>query len=463
MGRTQTNIYQKLLEFQSVRQYLTQSIGAKKSKINPNASFEELIDSVDVSQYLRGLVIFLDYFQYASNPYELIQYIENIYRSNDKQAKSEFVQCIDNFVSWLKAKGYSDKTVLKYQAHVRAFIHKNHFSFSFKNWDADSERQIENEKKGIDIGLIKEILWKIPEYTNDYYLKMLVEGMQKTGLGSAEIRSLTFGDLRYRFKNNGNGDEEKFVAIEKRREKSNVPFLTYLYGDYKRKVIKHLEMHPKSEYSDKQSWLLKTYNQFDKLFSTAYKNLIEKEYPEFRDEKRKIATLHWYRHVFCASAEIVGCPKVLIDRFVGHKGDSIQNIYHNIPKKKALEYFKKIQEELFGIRESDTREQIEKQIMDRLMENLLNKGKRQTIFDAIDEHPEHLKNETTDRKMGYFIEKILKTAEENAVKRLKNDEEFIDDLFNRFETKLLNRYRLMLKSWKKEVFDEFEDTIKNLK
>lgn len=454
MARKKSNVYEKLLEFDSVKQYLSQSIGAKKNKINTNSSFEDLIQSVDVSQYLRGLVIFFEYFEPASNPYELIQYIENM--GNDKKKISEFVKTVDNFVSWLKAKGYADKSVVKYQAHVRGFVHKNHYGFSFKNWDAESERKVNNENLGIDIGVVKELLWKIPDYTNDYYLKMLSEGMQKTGLGSGEIRSLTFGDLRYRFRNNGNGDETKFVKIEKKRSKNTQRFVTWFYGDYKRKVIKHLANHPKSEYPDDQSWLLKSYKLFNKLFSNAYKRIVEKEFPELLnyDTKtrinkktgeaeeytvlKKIATLHAYRKVFCGSAEVVGVPSSLIDLFVGHKGDSIRNIYHEVPDKQKLEFFKKVQEELFGVRESDTRSQIEKEIIDRFMENLLNKGKRETIFHAVNEHPEHLKDETTDRKMGYFIQKLITIAKDE----LKQDSEFREEMYEEFEERISKRFNL---------------------
>ena len=441
MGRKKSNIYEKYLEFDSIKQYLSQSIGAKKSKISSTSTYEELIASVDVSQYLRGLKIFLDeYFEPASNPYELIKFMDNL--GNNKKAISEFVLTVDNFVAWLKKKGYSDKTVLKYQAHPRAFAHKNHYNFSFKNFDADSERQINNEKHGIDIGLIKEILWKIPEYTTEYYLKMLIEGMQKTGLGSSEIRSLTFGDLRYRFRTNGNGDEQKFVKIEKRREKNTQRFNTYFYGSYKRKIIKHLEMHPKSEYSDDQSWLIKSYHAFQQSFSHAYQNCIEKEYPEFIDYKGKIATLHWYRHIFCSSAEIVGVPRGLINLFVGHKGsDEIGKIYHELPDKKKLEFFKKVQEELFGVRESETREIIEREIIDRLTENLLNTGKRQTIFDSVEHNPEQLKDEKTDVKMGYFLQKLINIAKEE----LRDDEDFMEEIYEGFESKLLSKYELNLK------------------
>lgn len=445
MGRQKLGIYEKYLEFDSIKQYLRQSIGAKKSRINSNSTFEELVASADISQYLRGLRIFLDeYFEHASNPYELIKFMDNL--GNNKKAISEFVLTIDNFVSWLKSKGYSDKTVLKYQAHVRAFIHKNHFNYSFKNFDADSERQIDNEKLGVDVSVIKEILWKIPSYTNDYYLKMLIEGMQKTGLGSDEIRSLTFGDLRYRFRTNSNGDEQKFVKIEKRREKSNRRFLTWFYGEYKRKVIKHLEMHPKSEYPDDQSWLVKSYHAFQQSFTNAYKNCIKKEYPEFliieNGKLKKIATLHWYRHIFCSSAEIVGVPSSLIDLFVGHKGDAIRNIYHEIPDKKKLEFFKKVQEELFGVRESETREIIEREIIERLTVNLLNTGKRQTIFDRIEHNHEDLKNEPNDVKMGYFLTKIIDIAKNE----LRTDESFKAEISLEIEEKIVKKYNLTPKS-----------------
>ena len=108
--------------------------------------------------------------------------------------------------------------------------------------------------------------------------------------------------------------------------------------------------------------------------------------------------------------------------FVAHSDDRLTGAYASA---KYLESnFKMIQEELFGIRSSDTREEIEKEIMDRIIDNILNKGKRQTIFTNFDDNPEDLKDEDIDMRTGYMVQKIIETVKEE----LLEDEDFINEL-----------------------------------
>jgi len=62
--------------------------------------------------------------------------------------------------------------------------------------------------------------------------------------------------------------------------------------------------------------------------------------------------------------------------------------------------------------------------MDRIIENILNKGKRQTIFNNFDDNPEDLKDEDADMRTGYMVQKVIETVKQE----LLEDEDFIKEL-----------------------------------
>lgn len=421
MGRKKTD-WSELLAFDSVKTYLNGSIGSKKSQIDSNGSFEEKIESVNLSNYLRGLQIYLNqYCKFAKNPYELIKYYrEGIRSENEDYGKtviSTFKQSVEDFTAWLKNKlGLSPKTSVAYQSHVRGFCSHSGINLGkLRNYDVDSERSRINEKHGIEFEEIKEILFKVIEYTTDKNLKLLLEFMKRTGIGSREVLDLTFGDLRYR------KWENDFVKLEKRREKSGIRFKTWIYGDLKREIVKYLENH--KDYPDEQKWLLKGYHTFMQSFTTAYNRVINAEFPEYKDIEKKVATMHGFRKVFKTTGIMLRIPEGIIDLFVGHKRDSITRAYEK-DNKQLLNWFKEIQEEIFGIKESDTREKIEREIVEKFMEVLTNKGKRQTIFNQFIHKEEDLKEESNDVKMGFFMESLMNTMK----KELLEDEDFLKQL-----------------------------------
>ena len=66
--------------------------------------------------------------------------------------------------------------------------------------------------------------------------------------------------------------------------------------------------------------------------------------------------------------------------------------------------------------------------MDRIIDNILNKGKRHTIFTNFDDNPEDLEDEDADMRVGYVVQKIIETVKEE----LFEDDNFIDELKSKF-------------------------------
>ncbi len=418
--RTKNQKWLPYLEFNSVKNYLSGAINSKKSKIANEISFEDKIQKVSLTNYLRGLEIFLDeYCSFGGTPFELIHYYQNLRKTNDNEGLGIFKQRIEDYIIWLKnEKGLSGTTAMNYQAHLRGFLKWNDISLKFKNYDEDSEKSLRKAKFSIDFYKELEMAKKLIGYVKNFNLKMAMKWMLISGLGSREIFSFKYGDLRYLNYSNG------LVRIDASRIKTGVNFTTFLYGDVKELVQKYLEMNTDAEDSD--YWLNeepeKAYHRYEKMFTNAYKNMVEQEYPELKSAKKKVFTFHSYRSIFITICKDLRVPLHIENKFVAHSDDRLTHAYASA---KDLESnFKMIQEELFGVRSSDTREEIEKEIMDRIIDNLLNKGKRQTIFTNFDDNPDDLKDEDADMRVGYMVQKIIETVKEE----LLEDDNFIKEL-----------------------------------
>lgn len=423
-GRTKNQKWLKYLEFTSVKNYLGGSINSKKSKISNEVSFEDKIQKVNLTNYLRGLEVFLDeYCDFANNPFELIHYYQELRKTNNNDGLTAFKQHIEDYIIWLKnERGLSGTTAMNYQAHLRGFLKWNDIIIKFKNYDERSEKAMRKAKFSIDFYKELEMAKKLIGYVKNYNLKMCMKWMLISGLGSKEIFSFKYGDLRYLNYSNG------LVRIDASRIKTGIDFTTYLYGEIKELIQKYLEMNKDAE--DDDFWMNeepeKAYHRYEKMFSNAYKNMVEQEYPELKSAKKKVFTFHSYRSVFITICRDLRVPLHIENRFVAHSDDRLTGAYASA---KDLESnFKMIQEELFGVRSSDTREEIEKEIMDRIIENILNKGKRQTIFTNFDDNPEDLKDEDADMRVGYMVQKIIETVKEE----LLEDDNFIQELKSKF-------------------------------
>ncbi len=419
-GRTKNQKWLKYLDFTSIKNYLSGSINSKKSKIANEITFDEKIQKVNLTNYLRGLEVFLDeYCDFAHTPFELIHYYQELRKTNNTDGLTAFKQNVEDYIIWLKnEKGLSGTTAMNYQAHLRGFLKWNDIILKFKNYDEDSEKAIIKAKYSIDFYKELEMAKKLIGYIKNYNLKMCMKWMLISGLGSKEIFSFKYGDLRHLNYNNG------MVRIDSSRIKTGVNFTTFLYAEVKELIQKYLEMNKDAEDSD--YWLNempeKAYHRYEKMFSNAYRNMVEQEYPELKSAKKKVFTFHSYRSIFITICRDLRIPLHIENRFVAHSDDRLTGAYASA---KDLESnFKMIQEELFGVRSSDTREEIEKEIMDRIIDNILNKGKRQTIFQNFDDNPEDLKDEDADMRVGYMVQKIIETVKEE----LLEDDNFITEL-----------------------------------
>ncbi|MBA7492956.1 hypothetical protein ES702_03509 [subsurface metagenome] len=419
-GRVKNQKWLSYLDFSSVKNYLSGSINSKKSKISNEVSFEDKIQKVNLTNYLRGLEVFLDeYCDFAKTPFELIHYYQDLRKTNDSDGLTVFKQNIEDYIIWLKIeRKLSGSTSMNYQAHLRGFLKWNDIVLKFKNYDEETEKSMRKAKYSIDFYKEMEMAKKLIGYVKNFNLKMIMKWMLISGLGSKEILSFTYGDLRYLNYSNG------LVRIDASRIKTGVNFTTFLYGEVKESIQKHLEINKDAKDSD--YWLNeepeRAYNRYYKMFTTAYNNMVEQEYPELKSARKKVFTFHSYRSIFITICRDLRVPLHIENKFVAHSDDRLTHAYASA---KDLESnFKMIQEELFGVRGSDTREEIEKEIMDRIIDNILNKGKRQTIFTNFDDNPEDLKDEDIDMRTGYMVQKIIETVK----KEILEDKEFIKEL-----------------------------------
>ena len=283
----------KWLDFTEIRTYLSGSINSKKATIGNNSTLEGKVKSVNLTNYLRGLEVYLsDYCDFANNPNELIEYYEGLRKINDKEGLGRFKQNIEDFIVWLKNDfGKSATTSQNYQAHVRGFLSWNNIELKFRNYNEQSEKAKRKARLSIDYYKEKEIGYKIVGYVKDFNLKLILTWMRISGLGSKELYKLTFEDLRYL------DWKKELVRIDQNREKTGIFFTTYIYGDVKRDIMKYLAINEEikdSEYIMCES-PEKAYHRYEKMFSTAYKNLEEQEYHELAG-KKKIFTMHYYRN-----------------------------------------------------------------------------------------------------------------------------------------------------------------------
>ena len=277
-----------------------------------------------------------------------------------KQQENEVLQQnVENYIIWLKRDfGKSGTTAMNYQAHLRGFLKWNDIIIKFKNYDERSEKAMRKAKFSIDFYKELEMAKKLIGYVKNYNLKMAMKWMLISGLGSKEIFSFTYGDLRYLNYSNG------LVRIDASRTKTGIDFTTFLYGEVKELIQKYLEMNKNAE--DGDFWMneepKKAYHRFEKMFSNAYRNMVKQEYPELKSAKKKLFTLHSYRNIFITICRDLRVPLHMENKFVGHSDNRLTHAYASA--KDLLKNFKMIQDELFGvIRSYDPHEEIEKEIM----------------------------------------------------------------------------------------------------
>ena len=441
--------WKKLLEYESIKTYLNGSIGSKSKAIGESLTLEEKVKNVRLSQYLLGVDNFIKGYstymfeneQFPRNfneCYEFLDYIEEVRGSDDRSLWNKLLRYLDDYTVWLKeVRGLSGKTAINYQAQLRGYLNWNGAGIKLQTKEELSEVSKEQGNYSFDnLEKLLEFGKKVIEYAPDFELKTLLNWMLRSGLGKAEIMYLKMKDLR-----NKDLDQE-FVEISKTRKKTGVTFITFIYGDLKRDIQKLMEYQHKDkkgnntlnnkDKGDKDYLFgenpdrLQNDNNFDRRFSRAYKKCVQQEFPQYLKAKRKLFTMHKYRHVFETICDELRVPKSVENFFVGHKQFGTDKSYKK-KNKRMQKDFKKIQEFIFGIKESSTREEIKAEIIKDFTEALLNKGKRVNEFKRYEnattqEEKEAFSNQV---KMNFFLEKIINIAKSDAKKELLQDEGFL--------------------------------------
>ncbi len=430
----------KYLDFIEVRNYLNGSINSKNAKIGNSINLEEKIAKVNLTNYLKGLEVFIN--EYAISPEfkedfsydircpsDIISIYEKSRTNNEEVAK--FTQMVESYIVWLKEKAnHSGTTATNYQAHLRGFLKWNNVAIKFRNYSEKSEKSKERMKLGIGFEELKSMSFKVLSYVSDFELKLLMQWLQISGLGSKEVININWGMIRPLFKNCANKD---FIRIDSDRQKTGADFTTFAYGAVKDLIIKHIENNRDKIDSDKifGNDTTNVYMNFQRRFRTAYDNMIDAEFPQYKSEKA-LFTLHGYRSVFITICAILRVPKPIENRFVAHEGDNLEAYWL---ESDLLKSFKMVQEELFGVTESSKDEEIEKRIIENLTQTLLNKGKRKTIFNKFEEATETERNSFENEvKMGYLVEKLLQTAKDE----LLQNEDFVNELTDKIRDKFFS-------------------------
>jgi len=339
----------ELLNYESIRVYLNNCIKSKTSNINDGMTLHEKIESVNLSNYLKGVEHFFnEYSEKFKCPNEIVEfYKEKNFNSKDlKELTSE----IENFLIWLEIeKGLSPNTAKSYYAMLRGFLKWNGIILKFKKY-SDSPGDTKNLK--IPFEKLKRLSFRIITYVRDIDLKLLLKFCQISGLSSNKVFNLRYADLRYKDYN------KDFIMINGEND------TTFLYGETKELIQKYLELNQnKSDTAYLFGDPKNSYQNFQRRFKRAYNCCIKNEFPEFLESKKTVATIHTY--------------KVIIDIIC-----DMLRISRNI---KTLEDFKVIQCELFNIKENNIPNTIKKETIQELISTI----KRELLQDP------------------YFIEKIL--------------------------------------------------------
>jgi len=408
------------LSYLSINNYLKGSISSKSSKIGNNLTLEQKIADVNLTNYLRGVELFLTEFSEEFNdPSDIIDHWKKI-RNNDEQI-AKFKQNIEDYIIWLSKK-YSNSTAQNYQAHLRGFLKWNNIQLRFRNYKERSEKSKETSRLGINLEEIKEFSNKVIGFLNNRDIKLFCRILQSSGLGSNEVLSWKFKDLRLQ------DFSKEAVKITSERKKTGAIYTTFLLGIIKTEMQEHLKIN--SDKNDEDYIFGNTpdvvYSNFKRQFSRAYHNCVDQYYLKWNEAKKALFTFHTYRSIFITICRAIRVPKYIEDRFVAHQS-SIMDLAYPLTGKNLLENFKLVQNELFGIKTSDSEAKITEKIFDSLKELVLNNGKRESQFRKFNSVKEANTEPNNQMRIAYFL-KIYETQIKNSI---LNDQEFLKNLKNK--------------------------------
>ena len=400
--------YSILLEFDSIKTYLMGSIDSKKNKISSSGNLKEKIKSVNLTNYLRGIKLFLEFSEKFNYPSEILDFWKQNRDNNSEITK--FKTEIENFLIWLrKEKKLSSATSLSYQAQIRGFLTHNDISLKFRNYDIPSDKSKERNKLGITYTEMKEFASLVKSYITDFRLKFLIEFMGN-GLGYREIATISFGTLRSK-----NYDEE-YIPISEQRVKTGVPYVNFISPRLKPFILNYLRMNEDKEDSD----LLfgdtdKAYQNLHRIYKRAYKKCVENHFPRWKKATKQIFTLHNFRSLFISASRKLRIDRVHEDLLTAHKSASrIDRAYDLVDD--LLEDYKLIENELFSMNMDLTKQEIQKELMENLLDLINNKGKRTTIYRK---YQENGIKETLDCQIVLFLEQFKFNIKKEIMDEIK--------------------------------------------
>jgi len=409
-----------LLEFSSIKTYLDGSIGSKKQKIDGNLTLEQKIKTVNLSQVLRGVVVYFEYSKLFGNPSEIIAYYKENRDNDDKIAI--MVKEINDFPNWVVSeRKLSEKTAIYYSSHIRGFLTHNNIRLKFKNFNAKTEKKKTQNRLGITYEELKRFAEKVKEYINDFDLRLLIEFEHRTGLAFREVADLTFGLLRAKdYENN------EYVLISDDREKSTIEYTNFISPDLKPYVLDYLKKHSDQPdeariFSHLHPDPKRAYHLLDQKFNTAYLKCIKNHFPRYLKVKtakgnmKKVFSLHSFRAVFKTACDIVRIIPEHRDMFIAHKSDKMTN--YDLKSNALLEDYKIVEKELFGKKTQDNA--TIDQVFDILKELVSNKGKRMAI------HKKYVEDQTrslnTEIKAVLMLEQFKLQIKQDIKREIKTE------------------------------------------
>ena len=407
---------QTLLEYSEIQKYLDLAIGKKKAKIGSNLTFEQKLKSVNLSQYLRGIIYFFEYSNLFKSPNEIITFWKNN-RDNDEEIAKLFRE-ITEFPTWLKAvKKLGDSTCVSYQAHIRGFLSNNNIKLTFKNYKPKTQKRKSQNSLGITYEEMKEFAHKIKEYINDFDLKVLCEFSHRTGLGYKEVADITFSTLRNKDFN------QDYILIASEREKTSIDYANFISPDLKKIILDFLRINQGKSDSDKLfgNDTTEAYHKLDMKFNTAYIKTCQNHFPRFLSVKsskgnmKKLFSLHSFRSVFKTACDTLRIIPENRDLFIAHKSEKMTN--YDLISDELLNDYKLIEGELFG-KKSNESKTID-QVFDILKELVANNGKRKDLFRKYQENNEL--DMTTEIRGALFLEQFSLNLEKRIEDKVMNN------------------------------------------
>ena len=262
---------------------------------------------------------------------------------------------LTNYLNFLIKENYSENYIKNAMGNIRTF---------YRYFDIELPRQTirlqrANRKFTTDDIIQKKHIQKVLKFADPKW-KAILTTMSSSGMGSAELRSLTFHDFKNGLKEIGVKQTHNIDQIQKKlsknqdaliiwqiaRVKTNSPYFTFSTPEALSYIVEYLEQNRQygreylftSSTGGKITSSMMTY-QFGKLNKlTGF---------DYIDGKRFFHS-HGLRSFFASVLYKAGLPQLTIDFFLGHRIDKVTEAYFkaDIPSLKQ-EYLKIIPEITF--------------------------------------------------------------------------------------------------------------------